>query len=44
MNHTLEEAAENAHILTESLRQQGYEAYEFHDRDQSIVTVGSFDR
>jgi hypothetical protein len=43
MNHTLEEAAENAHTLTESLRRQGYEAYEFHDRGQSIVTVGSFD-
>ena len=31
-------------LLTESLRQQGFEAYEFHDRGQSIVTVGSFDR
>jgi len=43
MNHTLEEAAENAHLLTESLRKQGYEAYEFHDRQQSIVTIGSYD-
>jgi hypothetical protein len=43
MNHTLEEAAENAHILTEALRKQGYEAYEFHEREQSIVTVGSYD-
>jgi hypothetical protein len=43
MNHTLEEAAENAHHLTESLRRQGFEAYEYHDRGQSIVTVGSFE-
>ncbi len=39
----LEEAAKNAHILTEALRKKGYEAYEFHDRGSSIVTVGSFD-
>ena len=39
----LEEAAKNAHLLTEALRQRGYEAYEFHDRNSSIVTVGSFD-
>lgn len=39
----LEEAAEKAHILTEALRLKGYEAYEFHDRYASIVTVGSFD-
>src|SRR5690606_34878532 len=38
----LEEAAKNAHILTEALRKKGYEAYEFHDRKSSIVTVGSF--
>ena len=38
----LAEAAEKAHKLTETLRSQGYEAYEFHDRGQSIVTVGSF--
>ena len=39
----LEEAADNAHRLTESLRKRGVEAYEFHDRFESIVTVGSFD-
>jgi hypothetical protein len=39
----LEEAAVNAHTLTEALRKKGYEAYEFHDRNSSIVTVGSFD-
>jgi hypothetical protein len=39
----LEEAAWKAHHLVELLRQQGVEAYEFHDRHESIVTVGSFD-
>lgn len=38
----LVEAAENAHLLTEELRGHGYEAYEFHDRTESIVTIGSF--
>ncbi len=36
-------AAEKAHKLTEALRMKGYEAYEFHDRYASIVTVGSFE-
>lgn len=35
-------AAENAHLLTRELRSHGYEAYEFHDRTESIVTIGSF--
>jgi hypothetical protein len=39
----LAEAALKAHQLTEALRMKGYEAYEFHDRKASIVTVGSFD-
>lgn len=39
----LEEAAEKAHELTVALRAKGYEAYEFHDRYASMVTVGSFD-
>ena len=39
----LEEAAKSAHLLTEALRKKGYEAYEFHDRSSSIVTVGGFD-
>jgi hypothetical protein len=39
----LAEAGEKAEILTKALRQKGYEAYEFHDRYASIVTVGSFD-
>jgi hypothetical protein len=38
----LEDAAKSAHLLTEALRKKGYEAYEFHDRSSSIVTVGSF--
>ena len=40
----LAEAADKAHRLTEALREEkGWEAYEFHDRYASIVTVGSFD-
>ncbi|HVX63631.1 MAG TPA: hypothetical protein VHC19_23615 [Pirellulales bacterium] len=38
----LEEAAIKAHELTMALRAKGYEAYEFHDRYASMVTVGSF--
>jgi hypothetical protein len=38
----LVEAAENAHLLTEELRSHGWEAYEFHDRTESIVTIGAF--
>jgi hypothetical protein len=36
-------AGDNAHKLTIALREKGWEAYEFHDRHESIVTVGSFD-
>jgi hypothetical protein len=39
----LVEAAENAHLLAEELQKHGIEAYEFHDRTESIVAVGSFD-
>lgn len=38
----LEEAAAKAHEMTVALRAKGYEAWEFHDRYSSIVTVGSF--
>lgn len=38
----LELAAEKAALATKALRLAGYEAYQFHDRTQSIVTVGSF--
>jgi len=39
----LADAAQKAHELTEALRIDGYDAYEFHDRYASLVTVGSFD-
>ncbi len=38
----LVEAAENAHLLTKELRSHGFDAYEFHDRTESIVTIGAF--
>jgi len=38
----LEMAADKAHRLTTALRDNGIEAYEFHDRYESIVTIGSF--
>jgi hypothetical protein len=41
-HNPLIEAAENAHLLTKELRAHGYDAYEFHDRMESIVTIGSF--
>ena len=40
----LVEAADKAHRLTEALRRQGWQAWEFHDRDSSIVCVGSIDQ
>lgn len=40
----LVEAAQNAHRLTEALRRAGWQAWEFHDRDSSIVCVGSIDQ
>ncbi len=42
MKSQLDKAAMKAHKLTEALRIKGWEAYEFHDRNASIVTVGSF--
>lgn len=39
----LHQAGEKAHRLAAALRRKGVEAYEYHDRYQSIVTVGSFD-
>lgn len=41
-SNALVDAAEKAHKMCESLRAKGYEAYEFHDRYASFVTVGSF--
>lgn len=42
MKSELDQAAEKAHCLAKALRLKGYDAYEFHDRYASIVTVGSF--
>lgn len=39
----LVEAAEKAHRLTVALRKAGWEAWEYHDRESSIVCVGSID-
>ncbi len=39
----LVEAAEKAHRLTASLRKAGWEAWEYHDRESSIVCIGSLD-
>lgn len=38
----LELAAEKAHQMTVALRKRGVEAWEFHDRYESVVTIGSF--
>ena len=40
----LAEAADKAHRLTEALRRSGWQAWEFHDRDSSIVCVGNIDQ
>lgn len=40
----LVKAAQNAHKLTTALRLKGWEAYEFHDRHESYVTIGAFDQ
>ena len=37
------EAAERAHVMADELRKLGVEAYEFHDRHESYVCVGSFE-
>jgi len=36
-------AGKKAHKLVVALRAKGWEAYEFHDRHESYVTIGSFD-
>jgi len=43
-NNALVVAAKNAHLLTIALREKGWEAYEFHDRYESYVAIGSFDQ
>jgi len=42
MKSKLTQAAEKANRLARLLRDRNVEAYEFHDRTESIVTVGSF--
>jgi hypothetical protein len=42
-NDALVLAIKKAHDLTVALRSKGWEAYEFHDRYESYVAVGSFD-
>ena len=39
----LAEASEKARLLTQEFRKYGVEAYEFHDRHESSVCIGSFD-
>ncbi|MDY0168435.1 MAG: hypothetical protein RBS80_17935 [Thermoguttaceae bacterium] len=43
LNSSLADAADKANRLCLALRMMGYDAYQFHDRYASIVTVGSFD-
>lgn len=38
----MEKCGRDAHEMTALLRAEGVEAYEFHDRNQSVVTIGSF--
>ena len=40
----LERAVDDAEMLVEELRKANYEAYSFHDRNESIVTIGGFDQ
>ncbi len=42
-SQALERAAVQANLATQVLRQAGYDAYQFHDRNTSVVTIGSFD-
>lgn len=42
-NDPLVIAVQNAHLLTMALREKGWEAYEFHDRYESFVAIGSFE-
>ncbi len=39
----LDQSMAMAHKMVEALRKDGVEAFEFHDRSKSLVTVGSFD-
>lgn len=39
----LDQSASSANKMVKALRAKGVEAYEFHDRTKSLVTIGSFD-
>lgn len=39
----LDKMAKDANMMVAELRKKGVEAYQFHDRERSIVTVGSFE-
>ncbi|KAA1262169.1 hypothetical protein LF1_47310 [Rubripirellula obstinata] len=39
----LDKMARDANMMVRELRKKGVEAYQFHDRERSIVTVGSFE-
>jgi hypothetical protein len=39
----LDKMAKDADMMVRELRKKGVQAYQFHDREQSIVTVGSFE-
>ncbi len=43
ITNSLNRAGNRAHELASALRAKGVEAYEFHDRDASYVTIGGFD-
>ena len=43
LTDNLDIAAEKANKLTQALRAKGVEAYQFHDKYASYVTIGSFD-
>ncbi len=43
ITNRLHKAGNKAHELASLLRSKGVEAYEFHDRDASYVTIGGFD-
>ena len=43
VSNKLEIAADKAHRLTMAMRDRKIDAYEFHDRHESIVTIGSFE-
>ncbi|GIW98945.1 MAG: hypothetical protein KatS3mg111_2278 [Pirellulaceae bacterium] len=44
VSNALDVAAEQANRLTLALREKGVEAYQFHDRYGSYVTIGSFEQ